>query len=368
MKKTGILGGTFNPVHNGHIKIAKAAKEQYGLDRVIFLTSGNPPHKRDEEILDAKIRHIMVKRAISGIDGFCACDWEVKREEYSYTLSSLLHFKELYPNDDLYFIIGGDSLRDFNTWYKPHEILKLCTLLVYDREGGSFVSDIAKPITGAKIDASSTDIRNRVREGEDIRGLVPECVRGFIERNHLYKEVSSFEEKLKTMLKPERYIHSLGVRDTAKALAEKYGADSYKAEIAGLLHDNAKNMDNPLERCRDLEVELDEFEMENPALIHAKLGAETVKCEFLVNDKEIVNAIRFHTVGYPGMSLLEKIIFVADLVEPNRSFQDAKILRELAFSDIDRVVLECVKSTVEVNKKRGAEVHPNAYKIIEWLS
>ena len=155
MSKIGIMGGTFNPIHNGHIKIAQAAKSEYHLDKVIFLTSGNPPHKRDEAILDAKIRHIMVKRAISGIDGFEPCDYEVNRTEYSYSVNTLRHFKETMPDDELFFIIGGDSLRDFHKWYQPDEILKLCTLLVYDRKDGKFESDfvicwIFHPQTSAK--------------------------------------------------------------------------------------------------------------------------------------------------------------------------------------------------------------------------
>ena len=85
MSKIGIMGGTFDPIHNGHLKIALSAKSEYHLDKVIFLTSGNPPHKKGKQILDAKIRHIMVKRAISGIDGFEASDYEVNRSEYSYT-------------------------------------------------------------------------------------------------------------------------------------------------------------------------------------------------------------------------------------------------------------------------------------------
>ena len=89
MQKIGILGGTFNPIHNGHLKMAKAAKEEYHLDQVMFLTSGNPPHKRGQKILDAEIRHIMVKRAISGIPGFFACDYEVKRDDWSYTVNTL---------------------------------------------------------------------------------------------------------------------------------------------------------------------------------------------------------------------------------------------------------------------------------------
>lgn len=365
MSKIGIIGGTFDPIHNGHLNIAECAMREYHLDKVIFLTSGNPPHKRGRKILDASIRHIMVKRAVSGKNGFEACDWEVRREEYSYTYNTLVYFNEIYKNDEIFFIIGGDSLRDFDTWYKPQEILKLCTLLVYDREGGSTDAAFAHRIHGAKINISSTEIREKVKNGEDISGLVPECVREFIERNNLYKNSENFEDKLKTMLKPDRYRHSLGVRDTAVKMAEIFGADIKKAEMAGLLHDNAKNIPNMWERCHDLEVELDEYERQNPALVHAKLGAETAKCEFGICDKDIINAIRWHTVGRENMSLLEKIVFVADLTEPGRDFPDAPYLRTLAFSNIDRAVYECVKSTIEINKKRGAVIHPNAYKILK---
>lgn len=368
MSKIGIMGGTFDPIHNGHIKIAHAALSEYHLDKVIFLTSGNPPHKRGRKILDASVRHIMVKRAICGIDGFEPCGWEAEREEYSYSLTALRHFKELYPSDELFFIIGGDSLRDFHTWHKPDEILKLCTLLVYDRTGGELKSDFAKVIHGGKIEISSTMLREFAALGKDLSAYVPESVNGFILRNGLYRNVTDFEAELKKMLKPERFLHSLGVRDTAVKMAEIFGADHEKARIAGLLHDNAKNLDSQYERCRDLEVGLDEFELANPALVHAKLGAETAKCIFGITDRDIISAIRRHTVGASGMTLLEKIIFVADLTEPGRNFPDLEHLRALASSDIDRAVAECIKSTIEINKKRGIPVHPNAYAVLNELS
>ena len=364
MCKIGILGGTFNPIHNGHIEIARRAREQYALDKVIFLTSGNPPHKRGQQILDAKIRHIMVKRAVSEIEGFEACDWEVKRIEPSYTLDALLYFKETFPKAELYFIIGGDSLKDFDKWYKPQEILSLCTLLVYKRNGGEITSDFVKEITGANIEISSSAIRESVKNGKSIYGKVPKSAADFIRRNEIYGYVPDFEAKLKTMLTPERFMHSIGVRDMAVFLAEIHGADKEKAETAGLLHDNAKNMDNIYERCADLEVELDEFELKNAALVHAKLGAETAKCIFGITDSDIINAIRWHTVGRPDMSLLEKIVFVADLTERGRRFSDAEKIRNIAKKDIDRAVFECVKATVDVNKRRGYAIHSNAYKII----
>lgn len=367
MRKIGIMGGTFDPIHSGHLKIAAAAKSEYHLDRVIFLTSGNPPHKQDKEILDGKIRHIMVKRAIQGIDGFEPSDWEISRREYSYTLTTLLHFKELYPEDELFFIIGGDSARDFHTWYHPEEILKLCTLLVYDRTGGTFSCDFAKPIFGEKIDISSTKIRKMRQLGEDISALVPQTVNDFILRNNIYNGNNSYEERLKELLTPSRFAHSLGVRDTAVRLAKIYNADIEKAEIAGLLHDNAKNLDNIYDRCRDLEVELDEYELENPALVHAKLGAETAKCEFYITDPEILDAIRYHTVGRGNMTLLEKIIFVADLTEPGRDFPDVPPIRKLAQEDIDAAVCECVRATMKINESHKNAIHPAAYEVLNCL-
>ncbi|MBR5808830.1 MAG: nicotinate-nucleotide adenylyltransferase [Clostridia bacterium] len=368
MSKIGIMGGTFDPIHFGHLKIASCAKSEYHLDKVIFLTSGNPPHKRDKDILDAKIRHIMVKLAISGIDGFFASDYEVNRAEYSYSANTLKHFHKIMPDDELFFIIGGDSLRDFHKWYKPDEILKLCTLLVYDRKGGEHTSDFSKPIQGATIDISSTVIREKLEVGEDVSEFVPPAVLEFIKRNNIYRKKSEPKEQLKTLLTPERYAHSIGVMETAVELAKIHGADLEKARIAGLLHDNAKNLDNLYERAKDLEADLDEFEMNSPPLVHAKLGAETAKIEFGITDPEILDAIKWHTIGRPNMTLLEKIIFVADLTEPGRDFPDAGALRALSRKDLDKAVAECIKSTIEVNKKRDNAIHPNAFLILEKLN
>lgn len=365
--KTGILGGTFDPIHNGHLAIAEAALAEHGLDKIIFLTGGNPPHKRGRHVTDAKIRHIMVKRAIAYNPKFEACDWEIHRREPSYTLTSLRHFKEICPDDKLFFIIGSDSLRDFNTWHKPEEIVKLCTLLVYGRNGAEASADFAKEIHGAKVDVSSTEIRGKIRSGEDISAFVPACVNDFILRNGLYADIGDFEAKLKTMLKPERFVHSLGVRDTAVKMAEIFGADTKKAALAGLLHDNAKNMPDMLARCADLEVELDEFEHVSPALVHAKLGAETAKCIFGITDEDVIGAIKWHTLGRVGMTLLEKIVFVADLAEPNRKFSDLEYIRSLAFTDIDKAAAECMRRVIEVNRIYGNPVHPESKKILNWL-
>lgn len=184
--KIGIMGGTFNPIHNGHLIIARYAKEQYKLDRVIFMVSGNPPHKKDNHITDAKIRFEMTRLALEKDKDLEACDYEVNRKEYSYTANTLEYLKSLYPDDEIYFIIGGDSLRDFPKWYKPERITELCTILVYPRPGvdtDKEIDDIknkygkeVKKIHAPVFEISSTEIRKRLEEGKSVRHFIPDNV------------------------------------------------------------------------------------------------------------------------------------------------------------------------------------------------
>lgn len=380
MLKIGIMGGTFNPVHNGHLIAAKAARDQYKLDKILFITGGNPPHKKGQPVLDATARHKMVSLAIAGEDKFEACDYEIKKETYSYTFETLKYLKNQYKDSNLYFIVGADSFHDIPTWYKPRAIMELCTLLVYERNGYDRQTDFenikkeyyckVEFINSARVDISSSQIRELVSKGEEIAEYVPSVVADYISRNGLYrKNEESIKKRLKKALNQERYLHSIGVSATATALAKKYKVDENQAYIAGLLHDCAKNFDKEqmLKKCDDYDVELDEFEKENPVLIHAKVGEKVAAIEYGVRDREVLSAIKWHTLGYVGMGLLEKIILVADMIEPGRRYPEIENLRKLAFEDIDRAVLECMNQTIKFNTAKGRSVHPNAYEIIKWL-
>lgn len=372
------MGGTFDPPHNAHIAMAKAAQEQFSLDKVIFMTGGNPPHKTSDT--DARIRHHMVKLAIKSYDKFFPCDYEVKKQGYSYTADTLRFLKETMPEDEIYFIIGGDSFGAIFSWFQPEEILKRCVLLVYPRGGCPSENEVeklnerygadARLLKAGEYCVSSTDIRRMAEEGEEIKGLLPEPVYEYIRRNNLYKKnCQSMEDHLKSLLKPSRYTHSIGVASTAVTMAGLYHADPQKAYIAGLLHDCAKNLtpEETKQKCIDLEVETDDFEKANPALLHAKVGAEFIKTEFGINDEEISSAIRWHTVGRTGMSTLEKIVFTADMIEPERIFPEADFLRKCAYEDLDLGVLECVLATIGYNEKKKKPIHPNAYAIRDEL-
>lgn len=374
------MGGTFNPIHNAHIEIAKKACEQYGLDRVLFITSGNPPHKKNQTIISAYLRHKMVTQAIKDYENFIPYDYEVKKEKYSYTFETLKHIKKEYKNSDIYFIIGADSFHDITKWYKPRTIMELCTLLVYKRKGYDIEKDLtelkkeyyfkAEFIESEEYDISSSMIREMVLKNESIEKYVPEYVNDFIIRNNLYKsDDKTLKEKVHMSLKRDRFMHSLGVVKMAKGLCKIYGVDEKKAYTAAILHDCAKNieMETALKKCEDYGVILDEYEKKNPALIHAKLGERIAFYEYGIEDEDILNAIKWHTVGRVNMSILEKIIFISDMIEDGRTFPGVELLRKTAYKDIDMALKQCILKTIEFNTAKKKEIHPNAYEIIEWI-
>lgn len=193
--KTGIMGGTFNPVHNAHLLIANKALDQYKLDRIVFITSGTPPHKT--AMLDARHRFNMTHLAIEDTNVFSDDDFEINRAEKSYTVHTLEYLKEKYPLDELFFIIGEDSLMDLPKWYEPEKILELAALLVFPRTSMKSLertlAEIKKSFSGEifLIDApvmpiSSTEIRERIREGKTVKGMLPDKVLRYIEENRLY--------------------------------------------------------------------------------------------------------------------------------------------------------------------------------------
>ena len=178
--------------------------------------------------------------------------------------------------------------------------------------------------------------------------------------------LTEIKEKLKQTLPEKRYIHSLGVADEAKRLAEKYGADSGKAYLAGLLHDCAKGIPTSKQaaECDRRGVEIDEWTRKCPPVIHGFLGAEIAKTEYGITDEAVLNAIKYHTVGAADMTLLEKIIYIADMTEVNRDFPGVDVLREKVNESIDGAIKESIKQQLAFNMNKNGVIHPNM--IILW--
>ena len=195
--KIGLFGGTFDPLHNGHIKVAQEAKNRLQLDKIIFIPSGDPPHKTDRKITDKIHRLNMVKEAVEPI-GALVSDWEMNRDEKSYSVETVRHFQAEYPEDDIYFIIGADSFRDLPTWWHYRELLGLCYFVVVTRPDTDeesllslYAGDETPPrvffLDGILMDISSTDIRRMAKEGKDVSRQVPESVNRYIVSHQLYR-------------------------------------------------------------------------------------------------------------------------------------------------------------------------------------
>lgn len=183
--KIGLFGGAFNPVHNGHIALARAAIKTAKLDLVIFIPSGNTPHKGKISISKTD-RLEMVKRAIENEEKMTYSEYELNREEISYSADTVEYFSTLYPEDELYFIIGDDSYNNLSSWHQPERILKKSTLLVFDRVGAQILPPAVR-VDMERVEVSSSDIRERIYKGKDFINLLPKSVFNYIIKNNLYK-------------------------------------------------------------------------------------------------------------------------------------------------------------------------------------
>ena len=204
MKKIGIMGGTFDPVHNGHLLLGRQAYTEYGLDEIWYMPSHIPPHKKDHHVTESEDRLNMLRLALEELPWCSVSEFEMKREGNTYTAQTLELLKKEYPEHKFYFIIGADSLFQLETWYHPEKVMELASFLVSEREyesgGRTFGEQIAylKSKFGAdiqilhneEVDIASADIRRRVAEGKDIVKDVPEAVDAYIRTHGLYRQMN----------------------------------------------------------------------------------------------------------------------------------------------------------------------------------
>jgi nicotinate-nucleotide adenylyltransferase len=193
-KMLGVLGGTFDPIHMGHLVLAEQVREKFQLERVIFIPCASPPHKTEQELSSTRDRFEMTKLALEGNPYFFVSDIELKREGLSYTVETLRELKGLYKDSEVYFLTGSDVLNEITTWKDPEEIYKLAKIVIavrpgfdkFDPENHFAKKSIIVDITG--MDISSTQIREKVRNGESIKYLVPSKVEEYIRKRNLYKK------------------------------------------------------------------------------------------------------------------------------------------------------------------------------------
>ena len=379
--KIGVYGGSFNPPHLGHVKAALACREELGLDRVLVIPASVPPHKAlASGSASAQERLRLTRLAFSDLPGFEVLDLELRREGKSYTADTLRELKAQYPKDDLFLMMGTDMFLSFQDWYRPAEIAACARLVCFSRYDADEKNRAAlekqalaleqafgqKPVLLQNdcFDISSTEVRRLVFFG--IAGpYLPEAVLREIEALGLYGAGLDAKklpfEKLRdlslSLHKKSRVPHAEGVCETAREMAKRFGADEALAARAGILHDVTKalNKTQQLALAEKLGVQLTEFERQNPQLLHAKTGAAAARALF-GECEEVASAIAWHTTGKPDMTKLEKIVYLADMIEPNRSYPTVDEIRAAAERDLDEGTLLALERTIAFLQEQGTAV------------
>ena len=378
----GIYGGTFDPPHWGHITAARAAMEQLGLDKLVLIPDRVPPHKALPEgsaLPEQRLEMATLAAAELGKRAEVS-DRELRRDGPSYTSDTLAELRREHPEDTLWLLMGSDMFLSLQTWHAPEEIMALARIAPFSREAEDESAAFAAQQSrlerayGAQIrivqnpevrELSSTEVRAALAAGRG-SNLLPPAVYGYVLREHLYgthKALTGLTpDELRPIamsyLKPKRMPHVLGTEQEAVRLVRRYGGDETQARIAALLHDCTKKLDmaQQLALCEKYGIMLDELEQKALKLLHSKTGAAIARDVFGVEDA-VYDAILYHTTGKPDMTRLEKIIYLADYIEPTRDFPGVDELRKTVYEDMDKGLLMGLTMTIQEMEEMGNPVH-----------
>ena len=389
MKKIALFGGTFDPIHRGHIETALRLADALALDSVILMPTHVPPHKVKESLTPAADRLAMCRIAAEPYAKITVSDMEITRGGASFTVDTLTELSEQYPDTAWYLFTGADMFCTMRSWYRFADIAAMATLCTVPRDGtdGQRLREYAATLQqqgarcfvadAAVTTVSSSDVRERLASNEPIDGLLPDGVEDYIRAHGLYSTAAAqtgdrdeqFRAIIRARLGDYRYHHSLCVADEAKRLAKRYGGDEKKAYTAGLLHDIMKDTDpnTQLQILDDFAILLDGVERQVKKLWHARVGAVFIDKILHVGDAEIVNAVRYHTTGRAGMSLLEKIVFVADFTSADRNYPDVDEIRRLSDISLEETMEYALAYTIHDLLNRGQAIHPDTLAVYNEL-
>lgn len=379
--RIAIFGGSFDPVHNEHIQLVKAAMKSLELDKLFVMPAFAPPHKKGKILSDNQHRLETCRLAFSNIQGVEVSDYEIAKGGTSFTYLTCEYFRSLYKSAEIFWLVGTDMLRDFPTWKNPQSILSAVTLGVCARDEkedwiekeradfyGRFGKDfVAIPYNGAPV--SSTKIRVLAGAGMDITAYTPQSVATYIQQNQLY-EIANAKKAL-ALEKETRQSHSLRVAQIAAEKALSLGIDEKKAITAALFHDCAKNVEVDSIYLSGF-VLSEEWGEVPPPVYHQFAGAYLAERRFGVTDKDVLNAIRFHTSARATMSDLEKLIFLADMVEEKRCYEGVERLRRLFFESgkgagaLDACLGLALQETIAYLTATGQKIYPLTLQAYEY--
>jgi len=394
--KLGILGGSFNPIHLGHLYAADKAYAALGLDRVIFIPAFRSPFKLDrtEQFLNqeshAKDRTDMTAAAISGDFRYALDNCEIKKEGISYTINTIEDIISRYrPSGRPVLIIGDDLAPDFKKWRDYERILDLAEIAVA-RRTNTLPVDYSFPciqLENEVMDISSSKVRRKIKEDSDWRSLVPSGVRAIIEDRKLYnfyvaknekfsndcsiKNILHIEDAARHALSTERFLHSRNTALAAVDLCRRFNLDPKAGYLAGIAHDLAKQMDGKqilkIVKSRKSEYDISSIEKDKPNLLHGKAAAVLLREQFNIHNKEVLEAIACHTFGSDKMGPLAKIVYIADKTEVSRHIDSG--LRKICSdeTDLDNILFSVLEGTIVKLKAKELNLSKDTLMLLDKI-
>jgi len=373
--KLGILGGSFNPVHLGHLFLADKAISALKLDRVIFIPAYRSPFKQEAEGVqeNAGDRLDMLAAAIAADSRYAIDSCEIRREGVSYTVNTLEDIIERHlPAGKPFLIIGDDLAEDFPKWRESEKILKLANIVIARRTNSA---EVKYPFAHTLIEndvmnISSQTVRQKISadgrgEGGDWQSLVPSAAAAIIKDRKLYgccsgacKAGKAYEDCTQAVilrvekaaqetLNTERFLHSRNTAVHASDMCRRFGVDPAAGYLAGIAHDLAKQLDNKqiLKIIKAEGIKVSNLEKDKPNLLHGKAAAVLLRERFCIHNKDVLDAVASHTYGCENMGPLAKIIYIADKTESSRNIDPAlrKMCRE---ADLDTILVAVLERTI----------------------
>jgi nicotinate-nucleotide adenylyltransferase len=389
--KLGILGGSFNPVHLGHLFLADKAFSALKLDRIVFVPAYLSPFKIPSEGMEsnANNRIIMLSATVAGDSRYAIDDCEIRREGVSYTIDTLEDIITRYlPSGKPSLIIGDDLADDFPKWRDNEKILQLADIVIGRRIGSS--SDIYQfPhtfIDGEVMDISSQIVRQKIIEGSNWSSLVPSAARDIIIDKRLYgyndavpgedstySVIIRIETEARETLSTARFLHSRNTALLARDLCRRFGLDPMAGYLAGIAHDLGKQLDAKqlLKLVKSDEMPVSALEKEKPNLLHGRAAAVLLRERFCIHNKDILEAVAVHTSGNENMRALAKIIYIADKTEVSRNIDPA--LRKMCYEgnsnpdELDNILFAVLSKTISKLQSRKLDLSEETLRLLKRM-
>ncbi len=379
-----LFGGAFDPPHPGHTGILKAALDYKKFDKVIVMPTGTPGHKARCKA-PFHVRRYLCRLAFSPLGDVEISSLEGESLEVNYSYRTVEKLLEIYPGRRIWFLIGSDSALAIESWKNWQELARMVSFLIFSR-GDADTERISRAtreirkfspgtrfITRPVLPVSSTRIRREIERGALPSYLSPEISRvireyGLYSSDFYGRNIGTAKLLIKLLLRQKRAIHTYNVEKLALQLAKIHGEDLEKTRLAALLHDIMKQQPDEvvLKRAQRSDI-IDSINSKNMPVLHGFAAADYAKEEMGIEDRDILLALKSHTCGRRGMSRLEKIIYLADMLCEGRDFPEKERLLNLSRRDLDLGMRESLRRSIKWVKERGMPLDPDSVEALDYF-